>query len=1226
MNHIENNPIHVLVVEDNPADGRLIAELSSELTVATPTLCFVDRCSKALELLQRQSFDVILLDLALPDAQGTQAVESLRAAAPSSPIVVLTGRSEDPLGISALQLGAQDYIQKNQLNPNLLGRTLLYAIERQRQRSKDLLLNQVREAVWKMEEAADIKNILTAVRHALSALRVPYHICEINIAKSAQSGHQPYQYSLKRHGDWTYIPYQRDSAKLDQVIRCWRGGAPIHQPDLEKEHSASEAGHPPKISDNRLRSVLDIPFSHGTLAINSQKSEAFTQPSITALQALAEVLSEGFQRLDDIGKLEQHARELEKEAAVRQKTSKALLLALKQQESMARIRDAIISELNWGDIGNRIRDMCIVELNQLGIPVNQISLQEPAAQAGYFHSKWLATYPQGANPAPKSLAEYPWVRQAWESTEPVLVSGEALKAVGSDIKHLLELPLPGGGSIGVNSKEEGVFNSSAIQTVCAFAGLIAEGRRRFEDYQRLRQSEERYKSLYEEAPVAYLTVGPTGTVTRANQQAHRLLGQAEGSLIDKPCEKISTIASQEQARRVKEQLQKGNGVNSEEIELIRPDGTRIWVELTVHTNDHDPDKGSSKRIVLADITSRKQTQDQLLQAKETAEAANKAKSEFLANMSHEIRTPMNAVLGMTELVLDTELKPVQREYITLVKSSAESLLGIINDVLDFSKVEAGKIELDEAVFAPFELVEDTVRAMELKAQEKGLELSHRFQRGIPAQLLGDPARLRQVLVNLLGNAIKFTEGGQVVVSTALGGPVEKGIELHFCVADTGIGIAADKQQQIFESFVQGDSSTTRQYGGTGLGLSICAKLAAMLGGKIWLESQLGQGSRFHFTVVMEPADVVADGQNPQAESAEKLHILLAEDNLINQKVALGHLKAKGHDVKVAANGRQALDALARTRFDLVLMDLQMPVLDGWETTAAIRRQERESGDRRLPVIALTAHAMSDCRQRCLAAGMDGYISKPINRAELLGHIDRVAAARHSEDQAAFDREELLERLDGDMGLFGQLYQLFKRDWPGLLAAVETDLAARDPVQLGHSSQRLAGLVANFAAAPAVKALSKLEQAAKQADWTAAAALVKTLPQSLGRLEGELVQLEKNQSRNTAKPRLDPQVFDDLRVLEQEGHFSIGQLVEVFLDDAHHRLETLRRALADRDSSTVRSQAHALKGACRELGALRLAELCLHLEKMGEAGEEIDPGHLRGLEDELELLRAELKQI
>jgi PAS domain S-box-containing protein len=779
--------------------------------------------------------------------------------------------------------------------------------------------------------------------------------------------------------------------------------------------------------------------------------------------------------------------------------------------------------------------------------------------------------------------------------------------------------------------------------------------------QSLHASEQRYRQLFERNLAGVYRVTLDGRLLDCNDACWRIFGYTSASEMLE--HRASDFYPDPRAREEFLSRLKEHGVltNFEHC-LQRKDRSPLWVLENATLVPSGEGGDAQIEGTLIDISNRRQAEIELRQAKEAAEAASRAKSEFLAVMSHEIRTPMNGIIGMTELALDTTLSREQREYLDSVKESADTLLTLINDVLDFSKIEAGRLSLDFSEFDLQDTLSNTMRALATRADEKGLELTWETLPDLPPRLVGDPGRLRQVLLNLVGNGIKFTERGEVDLRVEIESQGEDWIVLHFCVSDTGIGIPRDKQKRVFEAFMQADSSTTRKYGGTGLGLAISSRLVELMGGRIWLESQPNKGSRFHFTVkfglvkrlqpqpapltevclrgtpvlliddnatnrriletmlkcwLMEPTSaeggpqgldamrrsrdmgrtfplIILDAQMPGMdgfmvveklkqdptlagsaimmltsagqrgdaarcrelgisaylvkpirqselleaillvlgqpgqkqhhpglitrhtirESRRKLCILVAEDNAINRELVVRLLQKHGHTVMAVTTGREAVELLDKdaANCDLALMDVEMPDMDGLQATAIIREKEKING-KHIPIIAMTAYAMKGDRERCLAAGMDGYVPKPIRHQELFEAIQTLVKdlpsiptpARSEEPPVeVLDEALLVSRVDRDPQLLRDLVDLFLEECPRLVNEIRMALDRKDAKGVERGAHSLKGCTSNLAAKMASEAALKLERLAHAGGLVGAESLLAELGCQLERLKPALV--------------------------------------------------------------------------------------------------------------------------
>jgi hypothetical protein len=648
----------------------------------------------------------------------------------------------------------------------------------------------------------------------------------------------------------------------------------------------------------------------------------------------------------------------------------------------------------------------------------------------------------------------------------------------------------------------------------------------------LGDSEARYRSLVESLPLSTWSKGLDGRFTFANRLFCERAGLTLEELIGRTDLDLFRAELAEKYRRDDEHVVQSGKVLEAIEEFRQPEGNKLYVQVLKAPVHDAAGRIVGTQGVFWDVTARVEAEGQLERARLAAEEASTAKGQFLANMSHEIRTPLGGILGMTHLLLDTEPSALQREYLLLVEQSAEALLTVINDILDFSKIEAGKLELVEEVFSPAQLVAGLVQLLEPRAEHKGLRLASSLQAEIPGWVRGDAGRLRQVLLNLLGNAIKFTERGEVGLDVAVEAFDGQAVELHLAVRDTGIGIPADKQQRVFESFEQADGATNRKYGGTGLGLAISLRLVELMHGRLWLESEPGRGSVFHVSLPLGVVDMVQGSAPPTSPTipppVRPLRILLAEDSLVNQKYALALLAKRGHHVSVASDGRQAVALASRERFDIVLMDVQMPELDGFAATAELRRAER-GGQRRVPIVAMTAHAMEGDRERCLAAGMDAYVSKPLRPEDFLPTVERTAEGLETAAPAApeaplsddlVDWARARSRVGDDEGLLAELIEVFLEEFPKSRAQLQQAVDNGQAPVVGRIAHTLKSSFGHFAAATGAEAAQRLESAGYAGTLANAQQFLDQLDSAARRVMPVLAAFVK-QRREVAAGRLDP---------------------------------------------------------------------------------------------------------
>lgn len=699
---------------------------------------------------------------------------------------------------------------------------------------------------------------------------------------------------------------------------------------------------------------------------------------------------------------------------------------------------------------------------------------------------------------------------------------------------------------------------TAIESIAAqLGGIIVRVRMEHA----LRESEQKFRSIVEQTSDGIHLTNERGTIIEWNHGSEQITGVQRGEALGKmswdviynlmPADKKSPALYENYKASIQDFLRTGHAPWAKQLmdhELQRADGTRRYVQqvgFPIKT-----DNGFMMCATMRDVTERRRMEEALQRALQEAKAATRAKSEFLANMSHEIRTPLNGIIGMTTLLLDTDLSGEQHEFVETVRTSSESLLVIINDILDLSKIEAGRLSLESQPFELKTCIEDAIDLLALESAQKHLAVSYTIQQGTPDTLIGDVTRLRQILVNLIANAIKFTEVGEVVVSVSFEtvSPVSLDAEkpplyrIQIAVRDTGIGIPDESIGRLFRPFSQVDSSSNRKYGGTGLGLAISKRLAELMGGTMWVESVPGKGSTFTFAIIVEaaPVEIRANESRQVGERLtlfmeqelfsrmEPLHILLAEDNVINQRVAIRLLERMGYRADVAANGLEVLEALRRQSYDVVLMDVQMPDMDGMEATRRIRTTWAQ--DRQPWIIAMTAHVMEGDREWCLSSGMDDYVGKPIRVNKLMDALRRVKRPKNVPAEVT-----VLDNTQNPL--------------PCLPDQPSTPQTTQKPTPATDQPDTV-----------------------MQPDYT-------------------------------TNPPIDEHIYQQfLETVCGEDPEIEHEFIDMFIDDASTLVAEIRKAFTQTNADMLQAAAHSLKSSSAQIGAMILSDLSKTLEMIGRSGD------------------------
>ncbi len=1070
-----NFVIRALLVEDDPQYSAMVAQAISRVVRRRFALDTATSLTEGLARLQQAPYQLVLLDLMLPDSSGLETLKQLRRHTADPAVVVLTGHGDEELGRHALAEGAQDYLIKPDITPAILIRALLYALERKkaadalaqtnnlldarvRARTAELeslnlaLRNQTRELQESVQRQHDLLEAMPDPvvvyasrgeviyanqafvdtygyeREDIQGRRIPFVPEEEaeemgRIWKRLMAGAQTLVETRRLCKDGRILDVQAKATLLSSSKDDADVLLVVHR-DISKLKRAEEDL---RKSEGKFRNAFQL-SAFGMAMLSPEGRYQEVNPAFASLLGYspAELIGLNFLDLthpeDKLDNLD-YFREMLEGAQRRPWLQKryirkdgqvvwalvCLTPVLDQREQpiffIAQIQDITArrrAEEALRESEERYRRM--VETAEEGI--------------------WIIDENQRTSFANAKMASL------LDCSLPALLDSNVLDFAPHDRQDMVRSSLAKrlqGSYEAAWLRADGSLLWTQMSTTPLYdaqgryqgaLGMFTDITKRKEMDARLRQSEERYRILAENVTDTIWQADPNGRITYVSPSVTARRGYSPDELVGQ--DMLAMLPPQEQERAslsLQALLRSEPGQPASDILVVQQqakDGSTRWTEIRASLLRDQHGQVSSIVGVNRDVTERKRWEVELLEAKERAVVANLAKSQFLANMSHEIRTPMNGVMGMIDLALGSELDPEVRDYLETAKVSADTLLGLLNDILDFSKIEAGRLELERITFSLRDSLGDTVRALAVAAHKKGLELNAFIAPGVPDVLKGDPSRLRQVVVNLLGNAIKFTEEGEVNLNVEVVSRMKDEAQLHLTVEDTGIGIPENEQKHIFNSFAQADGSITRRFGGSGLGLAISQQLCQMMGGRIWLTSQAGRGSQFHFTVRLGVGqEIPARPAQASLQQLKGLKVLVVDDNPTNRRILHSLLTAKGLLASEVESGAAALAMLesnpaSQEPFRLVLIDINMPGMDGFELVSLLRANPDHAS---LPLVMLTSTGQRGDAARCRALGVAGYLLKPVKEKELWDTIRTVQGqAQHRQEQdALITRHSLRER-------------------------------------------------------------------------------------------------------------------------------------------------------------------------------------------------------------------------